>query len=389
MVNYYQEGVLTSQISEEDLNKLTQVSSGPAVSIFMDTQRIGIRPRRDQIKLKNLLAQAEKDLLSQGHRPTEVTKLLEPARDLLQNTIFWQYQGEGLAIYLGTGFSAIYRLPFSVKEMVLVSRHFHLKPLLPLFCYHWRFYVLALSQKQARLFRGSPYHLEEVTAVNLPQGMEESVSEEPTKTLSFYSLGRNGKRIFHGHGGLEESLKDRLRQYFQKVDRALNEFLGEEKIPLVLASVEYFLPIYQKANSYPYLLDAVVSGNPDKMKSDKLQAAAWAAVSPHFQQERERDQAEYQKLHGTGQTSNQVSEIIIAALQGRVKTLFAALDQECWGVFDPEKLIVEVRENDPSPGNADLIDTAASLVFRRGQKVHAVNSSQMPDKSPLVAIFHY
>ncbi len=389
MVNYYQEGVLTSQISEEDLNKLTQISSGPAVSIFMDTQRIGIRPRRDQIKLKNLLAQAEKDLLSQGHRPTEVNKLLEPARDLLQNTIFWKYQGEGLAIYLGNSFSAIYRLPFSVKEMVFASRHFYLKPILPLFCRHWRFYVLALSQKQARLFRGSPYHLEEVTAINLPQGLEEAVSEKPSKVLSFHNLGQNGKKIFHGHGGLEEGLKDKLRQYFQKVNHVLNEFLAEEKIPLVLASVEYFLPIYQKANSYPHLLDAVVSGNPDKMKSDKLQAAAWAVVAPYFQQERERDQAEYQKLHGTGQTSNQISEIVIAAVQGRVKTLFVALDQECWGVFDPEKLIVEIRENDPSPGNVDLIDTAASWVFKQGQKVHAVNANQMPDQSPLVAIFHY
>lgn len=389
MANYYQEGVLASQIPGEDLNKLTQSSSGPAVSVFIDTQRIGIRPRRDQIKLKNLLSRAEKELSAQGYRSPEIAKLLEPAQDLLQNTMFWQHQGEGLAIYFGPDLFLTYRLPFAIKDMVVASRHFHLKPLLPLLCCHWRFYLLALSQKQSRLFRGSPYHLEEVTSVDLPQGIEEVTGEEPTKTLNFYNLGRGGKRIFHGHGGLEESLKDKLKQYFQKVDRALNDFLGEEKAPLVLASVDYFLPIYKKANSYPHLLDEVVSGNPEGIKSAKLQSQAWAIASPYFEKERERDRAEYKKLHGTGQTSNDISEVVLAADQGRVKTLFVALDQECWGSLDAENSQVTIKKEGSSPGSIDLIDLAASRVFQRGQRVHAVNSDQMPDQSPLAAIFHY
>lgn len=389
MANYYQEGTLASQIPGEDLTKLTQPSWGPAVSVFINTQRIGIRPRRDQIKLKNLLSQAEKELSAQGYRSPEIAKLLEPAQDLLQNTMFWQHQGEGLALYFGPDLFLSYRLPFAIKDMVVASRHFHLKPLLPLLCGHWRFYLLALSQKQARLFQGSPYHLEEITSIDLPQGIGEVAGEEPAKTLNFYSLGRGGKRIFHGHGGLEEELKNRLKQYFQKVDRALNDFLAEKKAPLILASVDYFLPIYKKVNSYSYLLDEVVSGNPDKIKPAKLHSQAWAIASPYFEKERERDRAEYKKLHGTGQASNDVSEVVLAADQGRVKTLFVALGQERWGSFDAEKLQVTVMEDSPSPGSVDLLDLAAIRVFQHGQKVHAVNPDEMPDQSPLAAIFHY
>ncbi len=386
MAIHYQEGILTSRIPEEQLSKLAQSSSGPAVSVFMNTQRVGLRPKKDRIKLKNLLNQAEKELSGMGHRSPEIAKILAPAWEQQQNSMFWNHQGEGLALFAGPNVFYCYRLPFSVKEMVLVGRRFHLKPLLPLLCYHWTFYLLALSQKQAKLYRGSPYHLEDVESIDLPQGMDEVLGEAPRSRLNFYNLGRGGQ-VFHGHGGAEEGMKERLQQYFKKIDHSLNEFLGEKQIPLVLASVEYFLPIYHKANSYPRLLDQMVSGNPEKMKPAKLHSEAWAAASPYFDQERKRDQEKFQELNGTGRASSDLAEVVSAAEQGRVSVLFVASDKECWGSFSSGE--VQVRPEGPKPGDVDLLDLAASRVFQRGQRVHLLESDEMPGKGSVAAIFHY
>lgn len=43
---------------------------------------------------------------------------------------------------------------------------------------------------------------------------------------------------------------------------------GTNMPPLVLAGVEYLLPIYRRANTYPYLLDGGVTGNPEGRRPD-------------------------------------------------------------------------------------------------------------------------
>ncbi len=388
MAIQYQEGALTHRIPRSDLAKLVQPSSAPAISIFISTQRITIRPKRDQIKLKNLLNQAEKKLSELGYRSPEIIKILAPARALHENSLFWRHQGEGLAVYLAPNLFYCYRLPFPVKELLVVSSRFHLKPILALFCRRWKYYLLALSQKKSRLFLCSPYHLEEVKSVDLPQGIEEISPGEERKRLNFYNLGRGGQKIFHGHGGISEDLKNKLSQYFQRVDRALVKFLKEENSPLVLASVDYFLPIYQKASRYPHLIDEVVKGNPDQMKSTKLQAEAWKAIAPYFQQEKKKDIENYRRLNGTGRASGNLEEVVKAVSQGRVSVLLIAEDQEKWGRVEDNGR-VEVRDQGPQPGDVDLIDWMAVKVFEQGQRLHLVNVSEMPEGRPALAVFHY
>lgn len=389
MANYHQEGILTSRLPGEDLDRLVRLPSGPAVSVFMPTQRIGIRPKKEQIRLKNLLNQAEKQLSEQGYRSPEISRLLAPAWELQQNSLFWRYQGEGLAVYLTKDFFRCYRLPFRVKEMSLVGKRFYLKPILPLLCRRGRFYLLALSQKEVRLFRGSPYHLEEVDSVDLPQGIDEVLPEESSKALNFYSLGKGGQPVFHGHGGLNEDLKDKLFQYFKRVDRAVREFLKDEPAPLVLACVEYFHPIYAKASDYHYLSEEFVAGNPERIKPAKLKEAAWQAVAPYFDREREKDVEAYRQSIGTGRASRDVAEIAAAATQGRVAVLFVAAERECWGSFDASAQRAELHPDGPQPEDVDLLDWSAAQVFRQGQRLHVLESSEMPDDSPAAAVFHY
>ncbi|MGH8601563.1 MAG: hypothetical protein ACREXR_01905, partial [Gammaproteobacteria bacterium] len=46
--------------------------------------------------------------------------------------------------------------------MAVVEHRFHLKPLFPLISGDGTFYLLALSQNEVRLFKGSRYHINEL-----------------------------------------------------------------------------------------------------------------------------------------------------------------------------------------------------------------------------------
>jgi len=48
-----------------------------------------------------------------------------------------------------------------------------------------------------------------------------------------------------------------ILQFFHMIDEALHENCGIKKAPLVVAGVEYLFPIYQEANTYPDLVEAL------------------------------------------------------------------------------------------------------------------------------------
>src|ERR1051325_7510518 len=102
------------------------------VSLYMPTHRVGREQQQDPVRLKNLLAKAEANLLANGLRRPKVQQLMQPAEELLGDKDFWQQQSDGLAIFLTNDFSVKYRLPRAFEELLIINKSFHVKPLFPL-----------------------------------------------------------------------------------------------------------------------------------------------------------------------------------------------------------------------------------------------------------------
>jgi len=177
-------------------------------------------------------------------------------------------------------------------------------------------------------------------------------------------------------------------RYFQSIDRGLHTLLKEETAPLVLSGVEYLFPLYQRANTFPHLLEQGVAGNPDKLKAETLREKAWTLVKPAFLQAQQEAAARYQELADTERASSNSSEIVPAAYYGRVESLFVAVDQEQWGSFDPATETLQLHEPG-EPGDEDLLGLAATQTLLHGGVVYAVEQAQMPAQAPLAAVFRY
>jgi hypothetical protein len=377
--------------TRERLKELIERQKGVCVSLYMPTHRTAAETQQDQIRFKNLLGEAEK-ALSDAY--PEEQELLQPARNLLEDNPFWQHQGDGLAVFLSSGEFQYFRLPISLEELVVVGERWHLKPLISLLSGDGRFYVLALSQGEVRLFQCTRHSVGEIALEGIPGSMAEALKyDDPERQVQFRTPAPTGKgkraAIFHGHGVGTDDSKDNILRYFRQIDKGLRALLGEERAPLVLAGVGYLFPIYREANAYPNLLEKGITGNPEGLKERELHGQAWNIVEPHFQKEEKEAAERYRQLANTDRASSDLKAIVPAAYYGKVVVLFVAAGIQQWGTFEPQENVIDLHSAQ-KPGDEDLLDLAAVQTLLHGGTVYAVDHERVPDEeAALAAIYRY
>jgi len=383
----------------DELKELLKKHQEPCISIFMPTHHKGKEVEQNTIRFKNLLHGTAKSIIDQGFRSSEAKEILEPAERFLSDSYFWQHQSDGLAVFLAPQEFYYYRLPAQFEELALVSHHFHIKPLIPLLSTNGHFFILALNQRNPRLFQGSHFSMSEVELKGLiPQSIEEALKfDEPEKQTQYHTgtgdvKGGRGRRaaIFHGQGGDTDNTrhkKDILR-YFQMIDKGLRTLIGGEHSPLIAAGVEYLLPIYKEANSYPFLVDEGIAENPEEMSQDELRKRAWAVIQPHVQKSQQEAFSQYRQLAHIGRASHDLKEIVASSYNDRVEILFVTLGVQEWGTFDPESNEV-ILHRKMEHGDEELLDLAAVQTLLHRGVVYALNAEYMPDPYPAAAVFRY
>jgi hypothetical protein len=388
---------MTTILSKSDLKSLIASSGGAHVSIFMPTYRAGREIRQNRIRLKNLLREAEKQLLEMGFRMPDAHALLEPSERLLGPADFWLYPGDGLAMFLSADSAYEYSLPMRLKKKLVIGDRFHVKPLLPLFSDDGSFCILALSQNEVRLLQGTRGAIAQVEIENAP-GIQSGIlkDEDSQKHLDWYmpssapgALGRQAA-IFHGVGGGKDSDRATILEYLRQVDRGLRTILSVDQVPLILAGVDHLRALYREVSSYPHIFEIGISGNPEHLSADELHAEAWRILQPYFQQTRQAAKKRYRQIsqQGSQLASDQLDRILPAALHGRVELLFVAVGAQQWGEFDPVSLRV-VQKDAYQPGSEDLLDRAAVLTLLNGGAVFAVRPDQVPSRNLAAAVLRY
>src|SRR6266516_7237637 len=162
-------------LKRSDLQQLVTTNGKWHVSLYMPTHRVGRDQQESPIRLRNLMAQAEKNLLEYGVRRPEALEMMRPAEELLLDSGFWQRQSEGLAIFISKESSRIYRLPIHFDEVVVVGKSFYVQPILSLLNGNGNFYILALSLNQTRLFQASRDNISEVELKDILTNMGEAL----------------------------------------------------------------------------------------------------------------------------------------------------------------------------------------------------------------------
>ncbi len=388
--------VMMELLRIENLRALVENKQWPSISIYVPTHRTGRKEiREDPIRLKNAIAGAKERLSEAGYPRDQASDLLEQAGNLVVNQSFWLYQSDGLAVFVSPETFQYHRLPLRFQDEVVVSDHFSIRQLVPLFSEDGRFYVLALSQKQIRFFEGTRLGIQELAVPEMPKNIadlrqyDEAEEHIQGHTMALTQTARTNV-VFHGQGTITDkaTYKEDVTRYIQVVARKLEKYLSTETAPLVLAGVEYEQAFYRRENAYRNLLDEGILGNPQELDQNRIHRAAWEIVEPHFAQARQIMLDHYANLSNTGKTSDELETILPAAYHGRVRALFIETNAKAWGQFDPDTLLTTIHGS-PGEGDVDLIDLAAVYVLEHQGTIYALRREEMPAQTLHAAIFRY
>jgi len=389
-------------ISREEIKTLLEQPRQNSVSIYMPMHPAGPEVRQDPIRFKNLIKEAEARLIDAGVEQNDAVELLAKAHQL-DSSGFWEQMGEqGIAVFISKDIFRYYTLPHQFDELVVVTDRFHIKPLLPILNGDGRFYLLVLSQKDVRFFEGTRYSIQEVEVENMPKSLDEALNYDETAQDGQFRIGTSkggtansfsGAQpgAFHGQGSPDrDERQKRIVQFFHAVNDALEEKLRNQTAPLMLAGVEYLLPLYREANTYQHLIEEAISGNQEILKAQELHERAWPIVEPYYHKSQQQVVERFNELFGsnTGKASNELKEILPAAYYQRIDSLLVAVGQQQWGLFDPTSETVYLHQEEEA-GDEDLLDLVAAHTLLNGGTVYAVPPEQVPYSTPVAAIFRY
>ncbi|MCK5212463.1 MAG: hypothetical protein KAQ74_00960 [Dehalococcoidia bacterium] len=379
-------------LARSELKELLERPKTTSVSIFLPTHRTG-DAEQDIIRFKNLLRQAQERLEEIGMRAAQVSDLLEPARELVGDSLFWHHQAEGLAVFLSPDFFTYYRLPYDFEERMIVASRFHVAPLLPLFSADGIYYVLALSQNRVRLVQCSRDSARDVTPAGLVGSLSDVLQYDGYGKDSQFRTGSSrgasgGSASFHGHGEGKDVAKDSIVQFLRHVDSGVHEALKGESAPLVLAGVKYLLAMYAETNTYPHLLPEVAEVNPDELGEMNLQNKTWPMVESYFSRERADALRQYGDVSSRARTVTGLDRVLRAVNDGRVAELFVALGFQQWGRIARDGVQI-LQHKEPRVGDEDLADRVVVQALLTGANVHVVAPEVVPGDYPVAALLRY
>lgn len=239
----------------------------------------------NRIQLKNLLKEAHRLLSEQGLRSNEVTAILQPANKLLDGEEFRTNHNHSLALFIHQEVFTYYHLPpEGILSSVHIGQGFELQPIRELLNNNPPYYVLLLSHNNVQLLSGDRYHIEHLQVPGLPTNMEQTlqIDEYPNEiqTHSIASAGRGkGSEAFHGQYNEAQVDKEMLVKFFRQIDRTLHHALKDTTIPLIIAGVDYLLPLYRQVSTYPYLLLNEIQGSLEHASLATIQERATQLIS--------------------------------------------------------------------------------------------------------------
>lgn len=348
-------------MNQQDVRLLQQITGYPCLTITLPTHRTSPENQQDSLRLKNLVKEATNRLVSEfGKR--EVEALLKRL-DYLTGTIDFRFTLDGLALFVNQDFARAFRLPFQIKEKVVIGETFFTRDLVYALNHSMRYWVLVLSEKPTRLYEGFNHELTEVEEAGFPMVHE----------------GPGGEAPLPGGFGIKKSAyrDEKHRQFFRKVDEALKPFLAADPLPLIVVGVDRYLAFFDEVSAHTKAVIGTVAGNHDKTSPHELGELVQPLVDQHRDARRREALDQLGRAVGERKFVSTVGEVWRMSREGRGDLLLVEEDFHYPGRLDESGVLI--RAEDPNAPNAmeDAVDDIIETVLNKQGRVIFVENGKL------------
>jgi hypothetical protein len=381
---------MNSTVTTAHLLSLIGHHESPCISLYQPTHRHHPDNQQDPIRFKNLTKRIEESL-RQKFPTRETRELLAPFHDLAADEMFWNHTWDGLAMFAGPGVLRLFRVQRRLPELVVVAESFHVKPLLRYVQSADRYHVLALNRDHAAVWLGNRYALDtETLPADFPARLDQVVTNEraaPGTSIASSNAGVGSPKIVHGHEDGKQDVE--AEKFFRAVDRAVVQYFTKPSgLPVVLVALPEHQALFRRISQNSKLLAEGIKVNPQALSAADLRERVWSVIQPHYVARLQRLKEDFHTAQARHNGSGDLSDVLQAALVGRVGILLLEADRLLPGRIDPNTGAIQWGTLD-APDTDDLLDDLAELVLTRGGEVVVTPKDQMPTDTGLAAIYRY
>lgn len=377
------------QLSTEALSRLRGRAEPPCISLYQPTHRHHPDNLQDPIRYRNLRNEMEKSL-RQTYSSRDVRALLEKHRSLEDDLEFWNHRTDGLAILSCAGDFELFDLQRPVREFLMVSQSFYTKPLLRILQSADRYQVLCLARDSVTLFEGNRDVLDPIDLGDACDELVDALAAED-RTLPRPSVRSTpgGGTVHFNPAQKSEQMQIDLEKFFRAVDRiVLERYSRPGAIPLMLAALTEHHAPFRNVSHNPMLMSEGIRINPDALDIDELRRLAWQQMEPLYLQQLQAHIDRYHEAQAAQLASDQLDQVVFAAMSGRVRSLLMEADRQIPGQIDESTGTICAGDlSDPLTG--DVLNDLAETVSRMGGEVIIVPAERMPSITAVAATYRF
>lgn len=380
------------QIVDTFPNAFFNDKDAPMVSIYQETSRHLTDNKRDSLVFKNLVKSVEASLMK-SHSKADIKPLMTMFTNIENESTFWSKTKEGIAIFATLDDCIIYNFNSKTETFAVVADSFHIKPLIEYHQLEKSYQFLDVDGQSFQILEGNQHHIKTIELdESLSTTMDEMLGKLHTDgylTHGTYGGAGSTKATYHGHGGKKDEVDIDLERFFRRVDKLVYDNVSKiSKMPMILLSPEPHHALFFKSANNSFLEEKAIDGTYESMGSDKLMAAIESYAKIEFDNKVDSLVEKFNQSKSNEESSDQLTEIVRAALSGRVETILLEKNKIIAGKIDRinKKIITKVLSD---PATDDILDDLAQLVIEMGGDVLILDRKKMPTKQGAAAIYRY
>ena len=366
------------------LKSLRETKANPAVSIFVKTHREHPANDKDPIALKNQLKVVEERLTSEYDKRTATTildNIHAKTKELNHN-----FNLDTLAIFASTDDVQVIRMPIDTTERVVISHRFATRDLVRDLASAVHYYTVVLTRDKARLIEASNDRV-------IREFTPEDTAQKNMENIPF-PIENNGLHTT-SDGGSDRSANNEssaLKEFFNQVDKSVQELWGEHKMPLVVVGDTKNIGYYKDVCDRPDNIIATVSNatNLEEGSAQRIIDSVQEAVEGYRTSLHHAALGEIDKARGANMLQTDLQEVYRSAFQGVGETLYVRRGYIQPAKIDEKAQTLSLSDDSSAEGNTDdAIGEIIEHVNHNGGKAVFMPQDIMSADHPIALVTRY
>lgn len=356
---------------KEQLKRLSAEKNNPCVTISLNTHRTHPDNTNDGVLLKNLLKEAEERVIAEfGKRP--VANLLKKI-ETVSKEIDVNYNLDSLHIFLSNDTKEIVRLSIKTSNGgVHISDHFAIRTLIDNYVHSQHYLIMLLSQSGVKLFEAINSDIvEEVKNNDFPFSENRHYNTNAAKSSD------------------SKLLDDLVREYLNKVDKALVRVHNESGLQCVVIATEDNYSRLQQVADKPGVYLGYKNIDYNNIANHHIAEQSFELIKNEQKQLRSNAIHEMKEAVAQGKVFTDLQEIYQAAIDGRGELLIIHKDFTQSVVMKDDRTFNLVDDRTTPNAIDDITSIIAWEVISKNGRAFFTSQDEIKDLGKIVLKTRY